>query len=187
MCGLFLCIPFQGSLFFSFFKKREHRMRIQIFTIFPVLGRCTYQWSPEQCLPWKCKEFDGSALQNIPNSSALKISFSWYLASNVGKVVSSKGAVISLVTFYDSPETSLKVMPCLKKMINAIVSLRSFQFELQTKGQGKYHLPFLPTSQPFIQCCKIFVIKCFSKFMSFAQKNRTVDGNVITMHQYKLL
>ena len=36
-------------------------------------------------------------------------------ANIAGMVVSSQGAVISLVTVSDSPETSLKVMACLKK------------------------------------------------------------------------
>ena len=46
------------------------------------------------------RDFDGSASQNRPNLSALKISFSCYVANVIDKVVSSQGAVISLVTFF---------------------------------------------------------------------------------------
>ena len=60
-------------------------------------------------------------------------------------------------------------------------------FELQTKDQGKYQLPFPPTSQPSVRCCKMFVIECFRKFKIFLQKNRTADGNVVTTHQCKSL
>ena len=104
-------------------------------------------------------------------------------ANIAGMAVSSQGAVISLITFSDFPETSLKVLPCLKKKIkNVVIHLTLFLFELQTKTQGKYHIPFLPVSQSSARCCKIFVIEGLSKFMSFLQKNRTIDWNVVTTH-----
>ena len=66
------------------------------------VNRTLLCFSPEQCLPWKSKNFDVNASQNRPNSSALKISFGCYLANIVGTAVSSQGKVISLVTFSDS-------------------------------------------------------------------------------------
>ena len=65
--------------------------------------------------------------------------------------------------------------------------LKLFWFELQIKIQWKYHLPFLPASQPSVWCCKIVVIEGLSKFMSFLQKNRTIDWNVATTHWCKPL
>ena len=146
-----------------------------------TVNRAFLCFPPEQCLPRKCKNFNGSASQNRPNSSALKISFSSCLANNIGKIVSSHYAVITLVTFSDSPETSLKVMSCWKKMINALVSLILFWLELQTKVQGKYHLSFLPNCQPSVRWCKMFAIECFSN-KSFLEENRTADGNVVITH-----
>ena len=37
-----------------------------------------------------------------------------------------------------------------------------------------------PFEQPSVRCCKIVVIEGLSKFMSFLQKNRTIDWNVVT-------
>ena len=51
---------------------------------------CTLlRFPPQQNLPRKWKDFNGSVSENRPNSSALKISFSWYLANIVIKVVFS--------------------------------------------------------------------------------------------------
>ena len=47
------------------------------------------------------------------------------------------------------------------------------------KTQGKYHLLFLPAPQSSVRCCKIFVIEGFSKFMSFLQKNKTIDWKML--------
>ena len=137
---------------------------------------------PLLCFPPECKDFDGSVSQNRPISSALKISFSWYLANVVGKVVSSLGAVISLVTISDYPDLFESNAMSKDKMKNVIIHLTLFWFELQSKAQGKYDLPFLPASQPSVRCCKIVVIEGLSKFMSFLQKNRTIDWNVVTTH-----
>ena len=86
-----------------------------------------------------------------PNPSALKISFSWYLANIVGNVVSSQGAVISLTTFSDSPDTSLKVMPCLKKrwkMIWSIWHYFGLNYRLK-RGENIIYLSFQPLNHPF--------------------------------------
>ena len=37
-----------------------------------------------------------------------------------------------------------------------------------------------PFKQPSARCCKIVVIEAITKFMSFLQKNRTIDWNVVT-------
>ena len=65
-------------------------------------------------------------------------------------------------------------------MKNVVIHLTLFWFKLQIKTQGKYHLPFLPASQPSVRCCKIILIEGLSKFMSFLQKNRTIDWNAVT-------
>ena len=67
-----------------------------------------------------------------------------------------------------------------EKMKNVVIHLTLFWFKLQIKTQGKYHLPFLPASQPSVRCCKIILIEGLSKFMSFLQKNRTIDWNAVT-------
>ena len=74
-----------------------------------------------------------------------------------------------------------------EKMKNVVISLKLFWFELQIKTQGKYHLPFLSASQPSVRCCEFFVIEGLSKFMSFLQKNKTTDWNVVTTHWCKPL
>ena len=112
-----------------------------------------------------------------PNLSVLKISFSWYLANIVENAVSHQGTAIYLVTLCDSPETSLEVFAMfIEKMKNVVIHLILFWFELQMKTQGKHHLLFLPAPQSSVRCCKIFVIEGFSKFMSFVQKNKTIDS-----------
>ena len=68
-------------------------------------------------------------------------------------------------------------------MKNAI-HLTLFCFKLHIKTQGKYHLPFLPASQPSVRCCKI-VTDGLSKFISFLQRNRTIDWNAVTTHWCK--
>ena len=105
----------------------------------------------------------------------IKISFSWYLVKIVAKVVSSQGAVISLITFSDSPETSLKVMPYQKKRWKILYSIRHY-----FGSNYRYHLPSLLASQPFVHCCKIVVIEDLRKFVSFIQRNRTTDWHAIT-------
>ena len=65
-------------------------------------------------------------------------------------------------------------------MKNAVIHLTLFWFELQIKTQGRYHLPFFRASQPSVRCCETILIEGLSKFMSFLQKNRTIDWNVVT-------
>ena len=72
-------------------------------------------------------------------------------------------------------------------MKNVVIHLTLFWFELQIKTQERYHLPFLRASQPSVRCCKTILIEGLSKFMSFLQKNRTIDWNVVTTHWYKPL
>ena len=74
-----------------------------------------------------------------------------------------------------------------EKMKNVVIHLTLFWFELQIKTQGKYHLPFLPGSQPSVRCCKIILIEGLGKFMSFLQKKRTIDWNVVTTYWCKPL
>ena len=64
-------------------------------------------------------------------------------------------------------------------MKNVVIHLILFWFELQMKTQGKHHLLFLPAPQSSVRCCKIFVIEGFSKFMSFLQKNKTIDWKIL--------
>ena len=90
------------------------------------VNRTLLCFQPEQRLPRKGKDFDGSASQNIPNSSGLKISFSWYLANILVKVVSSQGAFISLVTFSNSPETSESNAKSKGKIKNVVIHLTLF-------------------------------------------------------------
>ena len=66
-----------------------------------------------------------------------------------------------------------------EKIKNVVIHLTLFWFDVQIKSQGKYNLPFLQFSQPSVHCCKIFVISGLSKFMSFLQKNGTIDWNVL--------
>ena len=74
-----------------------------------------------------------------------------------------------------------------EKMKNVVIHLTLFWFELLIKAQGKYHLPFLPASQPSVPCFKIVVMEGLSKSMSFLQKNKTIDWNVVTTHWCKRL
>ena len=67
----------------------------------------------------------------------------------------------------------------IEKMKNVVIHLILFWFELQMKTQGKHHLLFLPAPQSSVRCCKIFVIEGFSKFMSFLQKNKTIDWKML--------
>ena len=67
----------------------------------------------------------------------------------------------------------------IEKMKNVVIHLILFWFELQMKTQGKHHLLFLPAPQSSVRCCKIFVIEGFSKFMSFLQKNKTIDWKIL--------
>ena len=67
----------------------------------------------------------------------------------------------------------------IEKMKNVVIHLILFWFELQMKTQGKYHLLFLPAPQSSVRCCKIFVIEGFSKFMSFLQKNKSIDWKML--------
>ena len=48
---------------------------------------------------------------------------------------------------------------------------------MQSIIQAKEEDPF---EQPSIRCCKIVVAEDLSKFMSFLQKNKTTDWNVVT-------
>ena len=169
------------------FSNHKHRIGIlspKAFDAAIPVNHTLLCFPSKQYLPRKCKDFDGSTLRNRPNSSAWKMSFSRYLANIVGNVISSQGAVISLATFYDSPRTSLKVY---KEKMKDVVHLVLFWFKLQIKTQGKYHLPFFPASQPSVRWCKIVVIEGFRKFMSFLQKNMTIDWNVFTTYSCKLL
>ena len=74
-----------------------------------------------------------------------------------------------------------------EKMKNDLIHLTLFWVELQIKTRGKYHLPFLPASQPSVWYSKIILIEGLSKFMSFLQKNRTIDWKVVTTRWCKTL